>query len=166
MYKIFYGYAAAICMRYTTKKEDLVEVVNDGFLKIFNDFKNFRGVENNNEAIIRGWIKRIMINTSIDYYRKYYKNEPTIIETDTQLEIEIFKYETPVDKLSYDELIRLIQQLSPMYKMVFNLFVIDGLSHDEISERLNISVGTSKSNLSKARMNIIKLIETNYKVSV
>ncbi len=153
-------------MRYTTKKEDLVEVVNDGFLKIFNDFKNFRGVENNNEAIIRGWIKRIMINTSIDYYRKYYKNEPTIIETDTQLEIEIFKYETPVDKLSYDELIRLIQQLSPMYKMVFNLFVIDGLSHDEISERLNISVGTSKSNLSKARMNIIKLIETNYKVSV
>jgi RNA polymerase sigma-70 factor (ECF subfamily) len=165
-YKLFYGYSAAICLRYTSKKEEVSEVVNDGFLKIFKEIQTFRIPNENYIATLKAWIRRIMINTSIDHYRKYNKNEPKIIEADKQLEIQKFDYETPIDKLSYDEVVKLVQELSPMYKMVFNMYVIDGLNHEEISKQLNISVGTSKSNLSKARFNIMKLIKNNYKAIV
>ena len=165
-YKLFYGYSAAICMRYTSKKEDLSEVVNDGFLKIYKEIKTFRIPNDNCAATLKAWIRRIMINTSIDHYRKYSKNEPNIVDADKQLEVQKADYETPLDKLSYDEVVKLVQELSPMYKMVFNMYVIDGLNHEEISKQLNISVGTSKSNLSKARLNVMKLIENNYKATV
>lgn len=165
-YKYFYGYSAAICMRYTSKKEDLSEVVNDGFLKIFKEIQTFRTPNDNYTATLKAWIRRVMINTSIDHYRKYNKNEPSIVDVDKQLEIQKVDYETPLDKLSYDEVVKLVQQLSPMYKMVFNMYVIDGLNHEEISKQLNISVGTSKSNLSKARLNVMKIIENNYKPTV
>lgn len=161
-YKHFYGYSAAICMRYTAKQEDISEVVNDGFLKVFKEIHNFRTPNDNYLATLKAWIRRIMINTSIDHYRKYNKNEPTIIDVDKQLETQKVDYETPIDKLSYQEVVKLVQELSPIYRMVFNMYVIDGLNHEEISKQLNISVGTSKSNLSKARLNVMKLIENKH----
>ncbi len=153
-------------MRYTSKKEDISEVINDGFLKVFKEIHTFRIPNANCVATLKSWIRSIMINTSIDHYRKYNKNEPTIIDVDKQLETQKIDYETPLDKLSYDEVVKLVQELSPMYRMVFNMYVIDGLNHEEISKQLNISIGTSKSNLSKARMNVMKLIENNYKPTV
>ncbi len=162
-YTIFYGYSAAICMRYNPKKDDLIEIVNDGFIKIFKQIEKFNQSSDHLDNSIKSWIKKIMINTSIDYYRKYNKNMPTISSIDTSAEtLESFR-ETALDKISYDEILKLIQELSPMYRMVFNMYVIDGFSHDEIAKQLNISVNTSKSNLLRARMNIIKLMEKKHK---
>jgi len=166
-YEIFYGYSAAICMRYTTLKEEMYEIVNEGFYKVYKEIKKFEAPLNENlELSLKAWLKRIMINTSIDYYRKYHKNEPNFSDVDSEIETQVYQTTTPIEKLTYDEVLKLINQLSPMYKLVFNLHIIDGLSHEEISKKLNISVGTSKSNLSKARYNIIKLMENKYQVTI
>jgi RNA polymerase sigma factor (sigma-70 family) len=165
-YKIFYGYGAGICMRYSHKKDDLVEIVNDGFLKVFKEFQSFKIPNAHFENTLRSWVRKIMINTSIDYYRKYVKYEPTIVDVDDKAESLEFVSETPLEKLTYDEVVKLVHQLTPMYRVVFNMFVIDGLSHDEIAKELNISPGTSKSNLSKARINMMKLIENKHNTLV
>ena len=162
-YKFFYGYSAAICMRYSPKKDNLVEIVNDGFLKVFKQIQTFIIPKDHIENTIKAWIRKIMINASIDYYRKYLKDEPAKFDIEEKAEVLEANYLSPLDKISYDELVKLVQELSPMYKMVFNMYVIDGLTHDEIAKELNISANTSKSNLSRARMNIIKLIENKYK---
>jgi len=154
-------------MRYTTLKEEMYEIVNEGFYKVYKEIKKFEAPLNENlELSLKAWLKRIMINTSIDYYRKYHKNEPNFSDVDSEIETQVYQTTTPIEKLTYDEVLKLINQLSPMYKLVFNLHIIDGLSHEEISKKLNISVGTSKSNLSKARYNIIKLMENKYQVTI
>lgn len=159
LYKFFYGFSAAICMRYVQKQDHLVEIVNDGFLKIYKELRSFNMPIKDGELVFRAWLKRIMINTSIDYYRKFIKNEPVKVDVEDKVDGLEYFTETAIEKMSYDELISLIQQLSPMYKLVFNMYVIDGMSHQEIADELKISIGTSKSNLSKARLNVIKLIE-------
>jgi len=146
-------------MRYTNSQDDAVEMVNDGFLKVFKELYNFKPVFENEEISLKGWMKRIMINTAIDYYRKYNKNQLQIAGHEDAANNITYKGETAVDKLSYDEVLELVQQLSPAYRTVFNLYVIDGLSHDEIAGQLGISTGTSKSNLAKARMNLQKMLE-------
>lgn len=165
-YKTFYGYSAAICMRYTQKNEDLVEIVNDGFVKIFKELEFFRVPKENFDAILRSWIKKIMVNTSIDYYRKYVRGEQKTVDIDGSTESFEVQAETPLDKMTYEEIIKIFVHLTPMYKMVFNMYVIDGFSHDEIAKELGITVGTSKSNLSKARANITRLIENKQKTAV
>ena len=107
-----------------------------------------------------------MVNTSIDHYRKHIKAEPVFIDVDESVESFEQHNETPLDKMTYDELVKLFEQLSPMYRIVFNMYVIDGLSHNEIAKELKISLGTSKSNLAKARANIMKLIENKHKALV
>ncbi len=152
-------------MRYTNSEEDMVEIVNDGFLKIFKELYAFKPVYGNEEIALKGWIKRIMINTAIDYYRKYHKQQMMLNGKEDAALMLTDNSETSLDKMSYDEVIKIVQKLSPMYRAVFNLYVIDGLSHEEISKHLGISVGTSKSNLSKARMNVKKMLEqTNERV--
>lgn len=165
-YKTFYGYAAAICMRYSHKKEDLVEIVNDGFLKVFKELRLFKPTNDDTIAVLKAWMKKIMMNTSIDHYRKQLKADPSVLDIDEVGENFSYQSETPLDKITYDELVKLLNQLTPMYRVVFNMYVIDGLSHEEISKELSISIGTSKSNLSKARVNIMKLIENKHKAIV
>src|SRR5678809_4401 len=101
-------------------------------------------------ASFKGWMRKIMVYTAIDHYRKIKKHlngytDPVTLQVASA-------QETALDKLSYQEILRAVQQLSPAYRTVFNLFVMDGLSHDEISNKLGIAEGTSKSNLAKARM--------------
>jgi RNA polymerase sigma-70 factor (ECF subfamily) len=139
-----------------------VEIVNDGFLKIFKQIQTFNIPNVHLDNTIRAWIRRFMINVSIDYYRKFVKDVPVTVEVEEKSELLSDNYTTPLDKISYEEVIKLVQELSPMYRMVFNMYVIDGLNHEEISKQLNISVGTSKSNLSKARLNVMKLIENKH----
>jgi RNA polymerase sigma factor (sigma-70 family) len=165
-YTRYYSFAAAICMRYTNNQDDAVEMVNDGFLKVFRELYNFKPVFENEEISLKGWMKRIMINTAIDYYRKYNKNQLQIAGHEDAANNIAYKGETSVDKLSYDEILELVQQLSPAYRTVFNLYVIDGLSHDEIAGQLGISSGTSKSNLAKARMNLQKMLEKRNSLAV
>ena len=157
LYTSFYGYAMAICDRYTSKQEDAVEILNDGFLKIFREIHHYQPAYADVISSFKGWLRKIMVYTAIDHFRKNNKHRMV-----TQLDNVVYQVvnvsEDAVDHLSYEEIIRAIQELSPGYRTVFNLFIIDGLSHDEISEKLGISVGTSKSNLSKARRQLQKIL--------
>jgi RNA polymerase sigma factor (sigma-70 family) len=156
-YTYFYSYAMAICTRYAHNDDDAMEIANDGFLKIFKELSSFEARYEDVEASLKGWMKKIMVNTSIDHFRKYQKYQMNVSIDDKLYHIEDHM-ETSIDKLSYDEIYKLVQQLSPVYRTVFNLYVIDGYKHEEIAKQLKISVGTSKSNLAKAKINIKKML--------
>jgi RNA polymerase sigma factor (sigma-70 family) len=157
-YNHFYGYGLTICLRYLPKREDAVEAMNDSFLKIFKDLKSFVPRNGLMEDSLKAWIRKIFINTSIDNVRRLKKYAFESLDENIHDETQVD--ETATDTMGYKELIELIGQLSPAYRMVFNLYVIDDYSHEEIAEMLGISIGTSKSNLSKARMNLRKMINT------
>jgi RNA polymerase sigma-70 factor (ECF subfamily) len=103
-------------------------------------------------------MKSIVINTSIDHFRKNNKHHFFTDIQDSHTEMPGI-VESTIEKMSYKEIMQIVQQLSPVYKAVFNLFVIDGFTHEEIAAQLNITIGTSKSNLSKARVNIQKMLK-------
>lgn len=157
IYSSFYGYALTICERYAGNNEDAVEILNDGFLKIFKEIHKYRPAYTDSMASFKGWLRKIMVYTAIDHYRKIKKHlvnnytDPSLLQIATQ-------YETALDKLSYEEILKAIRLLSPAYRTVFNLFVMEGLSHDEIAKKLGIAEGTSKSNLAKARIQLQKIL--------
>ena len=156
-YANFYGYAITVCNRYVQIDDDAIEVMNDGFLKIFRELKRFEPRHNNLEASLKGWMRRIFINTAVDHLRKQkHRFDTTGLPEYEQVTNEADN--SPADRISHKELLEMITRLSPAYRTVFNLYVIDGYSHDEIGQLLNISPGTSKSNLSKARVNLQKMI--------
>ena len=150
IYCSFYGYAMAICGRYANDQEDALEILNDGFLKVFREIHHYKPAYTDVVSSFKGWIRKIMIYTAIDHFRKNCKHKIV-----SQLDDVIYQIpsagEDAIEKISHEEIIRIIQKLSPGYRAVFNLYVIEGLGHDEIANRLGISSGTSKSNLSKAR---------------
>jgi RNA polymerase sigma-70 factor (ECF subfamily) len=157
LYSSFYGYAMAICDRYASKQEDAVEILNDGFLKIFKEIHHYRPAYADVVSSFKGWLRKIMVYTAIDHFRKNHKHKMV-----TQLDNVVYQvatvHEDAIDKLSYEEIIRAVQELSPGYRTVFNLFIIEGLSHDEIARQLGITAGTSKSNLSKAKRQLQKIL--------
>ncbi|MEO8110017.1 MAG: sigma-70 family RNA polymerase sigma factor [Ginsengibacter sp.] len=156
-YQYFYIFCFNTCITYCETNDDTVEVVNDGFLKIFMNLKNFKARYENFEGCLKAWIRKIMICTAIDYCRRNRKNYFLRSSDEGAFEFPASE-ESAVDKLSYDEIIKLVQRLSPAYRIVFSLYVIHGFKHEEIAKTLKITVGTSKSNLAKARMNIQKMI--------
>ena len=153
----------SICDRYTSREEDASEILNDGFLKIFKEIHHFKPAYSDVVSSFKGWLRKIMVYTAIDHFRKNNKHQH-VTELDTAIIHLPAEDETAVDKISYDEIIRFIQDLSPAYRTVLNLFVVDGFSHDEISRQLNISVGTSKSNLAKARKQLQKILFRQNKI--
>ncbi|MFT3680336.1 MAG: sigma-70 family RNA polymerase sigma factor [Ferruginibacter sp.] len=157
-YKLFYGFAMGICSRYCNSNDDAMEVVNDGFVKIFRELHHFSPRYDNYEASLKGWMRSILVNTAIDHFRKHNKNYYTADINETTVEITETE-QSAIDKMSYKEIAGMIQKLSPVYRTVFNLFVMEGYKHEEIASLLNISTGTSKSNLAKARANIRKMLE-------
>lgn len=157
IYNSFYGYAMAICDRYTSNEEDALEILNDGFLKIFKEIHHYSPAYADVVSSFKGWLRKIMVYTAIDHFRKYHKHKMVIDIDQAGLQLSSGG-EDAIDKLSYEEIIRGIQDLSPAYRTVLNLFIIEGLSHDEIAAKLDISTGTSKSNLSKARRQLQKIL--------
>jgi RNA polymerase sigma-70 factor (ECF subfamily) len=147
----------AICDRYTSKQDDAVEILNDGFLKIFKEIHHYKPAYTDVVSSFKGWLRKIMVYTAIDHFRKNQKHQMV-----TQLDNVVYQLETvsedAVEKLSYEEIIRAVQELSPGYRTVFNLFVIEGMSHEEVANQLGVSIGTSKSNLSKARKQLQKIL--------
>jgi RNA polymerase sigma-70 factor (ECF subfamily) len=157
IFSAFYGYAMSVCIRYTNKQEDATEILNDGFLKVFKEMHRFIPSFVDVMASFKGWLRKIMVYTAIDHNRKYYKYEMTTTFTDKIAEITYIE-ENALDKISYDEIIKAIRNLSPAYRTVLNLYIIEGFSHHEIAEKLGISIGTSKSNLSKAKIQLQKIL--------
>jgi RNA polymerase sigma factor (sigma-70 family) len=157
-YELLYGYALGICMRYCINQEDAVGILNDGFLKVFKSLHTFKPRHADVGASLKGWMKKIMINTAIDYLRK--NHHRYLVTEISDLHYDISEpVETAIDQMSYKEILAVVQQLSPVYRTVFNLYVLDGYKHEEIARQLKISVGASKSNLSKARTNIKKMLQ-------
>jgi RNA polymerase sigma-70 factor (ECF subfamily) len=165
IYSSFYGYAMAICDRYAHTQEDAVEIINDGFLKIFREIHHYQPAYDDAVSSFKGWLRKIMVYTAIDHFRKNHKHQ-MVVDLDNVI-YQVPDYSADVlDRISHEEIIRCVQQLSPGYRAVFNLFVIDGFSHEEISEQLGISVGTSKSNLAKGRRQLQKILFEQQKIEM
>jgi RNA polymerase sigma-70 factor (ECF subfamily) len=158
IYNSFYGYAMSICDRYANRDEDAIEILNDGFIKIFKEVHHFKPAYTDVISSFKGWLRKIMVYTAIDHFRKNHKYKD-VADLDAALLHMPVSTENVHDKLSYDEIIRFIQNLSPAYRTVLNLFIVEGFSHEEIAGHLNISIGTSKSNLSKARKQLQKILQ-------
>ena len=161
MYTTFYGFAMSVCFKYTSKKEDAVEIINDGFLKIFKTIYHYEASFADLASSFTGWLKKIIIHTAIDRFRKD-KNLQLIQELSDEGGDVSYDGEDVIDKLSHDEIMKAVQNLSAGYRMVFNLYVLDGMTHKEIGEYLNIAEGTSKSNLAKARKVLQRNLSQSY----
>lgn len=155
-YQLFYGKMMAICLRYSKDTEEAKDILQEGFIKIFGNIKQFKS-----EGSLEGWVKRIMVNTAINFYHKNKKNNTTTFE-DSLLDNNVYYEENNADdalqNLSYEDILVFIRKLPPAYQTVFNLYVIEQYSHKEIGVLLNISEGTSKSNLAKARAKLQKML--------
>jgi RNA polymerase sigma factor (sigma-70 family) len=150
LYEYFFGYALSICIRYSSSYDDAVEILNEGFMKVFLKIDKYDFSKS-----FKGWLRRIMINTSIDHYRKNIKHKHLL---DIERANELASEDCIASKISYDEIIELVQKLPTAYRTVFCLYVIDGYKHKEISRKLGISIGASKSNLSRARKKLKELL--------
>ena len=151
MYKLFARNLFALCLKYSKSYEDAEDTLQDSFLTIFKKIKQY-----NNKGSFEGWIKRITINTAIQKYRD--NSTLQLIKDENIVEEEIALEED----LGINVLLELIQELPDRYRLVFNLYVLDNFSHKEIASMLKISEGTSKSNLSRAKL-ILKEKINNYK---
>jgi RNA polymerase sigma-70 factor (ECF subfamily) len=150
LYKAFYGFSMGICLRYANNREEAAEVMNQGFFKVFTRIETY-----DTSRPFKAWLGKIMMNVSIDYYRANLKMAYT---EDLDKAEYVTDGELADRKLNYDDLLAMIQKLPNAYRTVFNLFAIEGYSHEEIGEMLNISSGTSKSNLHKARQKLKQMI--------
>jgi RNA polymerase sigma-70 factor, ECF subfamily len=161
LFKLFYGKMIGVCMRYTADKDTAQEIVQDSFIKVFEKLKLF-----DHSGSFEGWIRRIVVNTAIDSIRRA-KKDPFLIDDDNHFKLggtDSFAEEEEIQltEIKAEMIMEAIQQLSPSYRTVFNLYVLDDYSHKEIAETLGISEGTSKSNLSKARLNIQKIVQSKF----
>lgn len=152
LYHLFYQHTLVVAMRYVPSLEDAREIVNDVFLKIFSQIELYHP-----ELPFKPWLTKITVFTAIDFYRKHIKNQPHTDDLDVAIGVGVSS--DIIALISAQELCDLVQQLPPSYRAAINLYAIDGFNHQEISLLLGISVGTSKSNLFKARAKLKYLIQ-------
>jgi RNA polymerase sigma factor (sigma-70 family) len=153
LYELYYGKMMSVCLRYAQDREEARDILQEGYIKVFNGIANFKG-----EGSLEGWVRRIMVNTAINHYHKNKKHHfNSSIEDDFNDPSDNALYDDKViQAMNYEDLLKLIRALPPAYQAVFNLYVLEGYNHKEIGELLNINEGTSKSNLAKARMKLQK----------
>ena len=157
LYEFFYGKMMGVCLRYSKSSDEAKDVLHEGFMKVFTSLKNF-----SNKGSFEGWVRKIMVHTSIDHIRKNrqeYLIVNTVYANDRSKNLREEQEVTDDDilnRISKEEIMKAVEQLTPAYRAVFNLYVVDEYTHKEISEMLDISEGTSKSNLAKAKFNLRK----------
>jgi RNA polymerase sigma-70 factor (ECF subfamily) len=143
-----------VCLRYARDSADAEDILQEGFVRVFTKIKQFEF-----KGSFEGWMRRIMVNTALEKFRKHDRLYP--VEEMSVYESTEWVEET-ISSITADELMKMIQELPPRYKMVFNLYAIEGYSHLEIGAMMNISEGTSKSNLSRARVILQKKVTDNF----
>lgn len=156
LYEKFYGYGMSVCIRYAKDEDDAIEILNDCFLKVFNGLKKF-----DLNRPFKPWFRRIIINEAINHFKKHEKRMKNEQIKGTEANSSI---DDILSKIAYEEVVAMIQTLTTAYRTVFNLYVIDGYKHEEIANMLGISIGTSKSNLSKAREKLQILVKEKFTV--
>ena len=137
IYTSFYNYAMSICSIYTTNYEESVEILNDGFLKVIKEIHRYQPVYADHILSFKGWLRKIMLYTSIDHFRKNHKYRFTK-ELDNEVAWRSAEGEDALDRISYKEVVRSMQKLTPGDRIIFNLFIIENFSHEEIAKRLGI----------------------------
>ncbi|MDB4516548.1 RNA polymerase sigma factor [Crocinitomicaceae bacterium] len=161
LFKLFYGKMLGVCMRYARDRDSAEEMLQEGFIKIFDKLEAF-----DNKGSFEGWMRRIVANTAIDQIRKS-KKDPILTDNDEDFKLGgenpiIEKEEIESLEIRAELAVEAIQDLSPAYRAVFNLYVMEEYTHKEIAEILGISEGTSKSNLSKAKANLKKALKERF----
>jgi RNA polymerase sigma factor (sigma-70 family) len=156
IYQMFYGKMLVACLRYTGDMDQAKDVLQDGFIKVFASLEKY-----SQEGSFEGWIRRIVVNTAIDFFRKK-KKDFVLLGEDQSVEDFMDPLEDEDEEDEYEfkasQVIEALQFLSPAYRTIFSMYIFDNLQHNEIAERLGISVGTSKSNLAKAKKNLKKIL--------
>lgn len=140
-----------VCLRYAANAEEAEDILQEGFVKVFGKLKSYRS-----EGSFEGWVRRIFVNTAIEHFRRKTHLQPL-----TEKEEETYQgsYLTALDNMAEKDIVALVQQLSPGYRTVFNMYVVEGYSHKQIAEMLGISEGTSKSQLSRAKQILQELVQ-------
>ena len=161
LYKMFASKMFAVCLRYSSSREEAEDTLHEGFMKVFDNIKNFR-----REGSLEGWLRKIMVNTALQKFRSSKTDKFSVELNENHNDLPHYSDEEILSRISAKELIGMIQNLSPSYRMVFNLYALEGLKHREIAERLGISEGTSKSNLSDARTILQRAVNSNLKNTV
>lgn len=153
-YDLFAKKMMGVCLRYTNNGEEAQDVLQDGFIKIFNKLPDFES-----KGSLEGWVRRIMVNTALDQYRKNKKHQNDVDVDVVGYKLE--KNEFIVESITAQDLLKIIQTIPEGYRIVFNLFAIEGYSHKEIAERLGVTESTSKSQYSRAKSLLRKLMVDN-----
>lgn len=149
----------AVCMRYSKNREEAEDILQDGFVKVFRSLHSFKFA-----GSLEGWIRKIMVFTAVANYRAKSKMH-AVINIEGMENVEMINNEDIVALLGKKELLNMVQSLPPMYRMVFNLYVFEGLKHREIARELGVSEGTSKSNLFDAKMILQRAVGNSLKIA-
>lgn len=156
LYKHYYAYGMSICLRYSKDRDEASTILNDGFMNVFQNIKKF-----SQERPFKPWLRRILINASINHFKRSLRRaKVTSLDHADTLTIE----EQSTSAIGYGEVIDMIQKLPLAYRTIFNLYVIEGYKHEEIAEMLGISIGTSKSNLFKAKNKLRKILQEHLEI--
>ena len=150
IYKFHYSFGKSVSLRYCNNAEEAEEILQDSYIKAFNNLIRY-----DISKPFKAWFRTIIMNTAIDYYRKGQK-ESMVISLEPYHEGPI--EENVIDSFASDDLLEMVQKLTPAYRTVLMMYAVDGFSHKEIAEQLNISEGTSKSNLARARQNLQQML--------
>jgi RNA polymerase sigma-70 factor (ECF subfamily) len=162
MYELFYGKMLSVCMRYTRNDDQAQDLMQEGFIKVFANLHKYK-----NDGSFEGWVRRIFVNNAIDSFRRK-KHEHVLPDNDYHLlnlsddTDEHAFMDEQVKHIQPEDVVAAMQQLSPAYQMVFNLYVMENYPHQDIADKLGINIGTSKSNLSKARVNMKKILSKQF----
>lgn len=151
-YKHFYGFIMAIALRYHPARQEAGSVVNDSFMKVFDRIDRYEFTET-----FRGWLRRIVVNTALDHYRRLakYAHALDLDHPDNQTVVE----DSIISQLTADDILNLLQHLPIQYRMVFNLYEIEGYSHEEIARQLSLSVSSSRVYLGRAKEQLARLVK-------
>lgn len=154
LYKQFYGYAMSVALRYSNSREEACEIINDSFMKAFDKLDQY-----DNQNSFKGWLRRILINTSIDYYRKNIKH--TAVMDIEKADAETLEADV-IDRLSAEDILGILRELPEILRIIFNMYEIEGYSHNEISEQLGIPSSTSRTYLARSKKKLReKILELN-----
>ncbi len=154
LYNLIAPQMFAVCLRYAGNREEAADILQEGFIKVFEHIRQYK-----HAGSFEGWVRKIMVNCALQKYRNK-RHMHAVLDIDTAA-VEHMGHEEILSQIGTKELLKMVQQLSPAYRTIFNLYVFEGMKHREIAKHLNISEGTSKSNLSDARASLQKAVHNS-----
>ena len=157
LYEEYYPKMMGVALRYANNDDDALDILHEGFIKIFKNVSSYHP-----NTSLTAWIRRIMVNTAIDYYRKTIRRRTDDLDTAYNVSSDL---PDAISQCSEKDILAAVQQLTPAYRAVFNLYVIEGFSHREVADQLDITESTSRSNLVKARLKLQAILTGKFNMN-